>query len=215
MTPTKTQSKSKQALVEFFNALTHGIAALGSIIAIVLLINKGIQVSSTVAIVAYAIYGLSLFVLFLNSTLYHSFSLSKYKAIFQKIDHGSIYLLIAGTYTPYLMVSIGGRVGYIFLAVIWGLAIAGIIFEVVATDKYPNLSTYMYLGIGWLGLAIIYPLYFNIELNGLFLLALGGIVYSLGTIFYRMKANKWMHVIWHLFVVGGAFFMFISIYQYV
>lgn len=215
MTSTKTHSNSKQALVEFFNALTHGIAALGSIIAIVLLINKGIQVSSTVAIVAYTIYGLSLFVLFLNSTLYHSFSLSKYKAIFQKIDHGSIYLLIAGTYTPYLMVSIGGRLGYIFLAVIWGLAIAGIIFEVVATDKYPNLSTYMYLGIGWLGLAIIYPLYFNIELDGLFLLALGGIVYSLGTIFYRMKSNKWMHVIWHLFVVGGAFFMFISIYQYV
>lgn len=215
MTQPKKNTQSKQIIIETLNAFTHGIAAIGSMIAIVLLVLKGIEVSSTVAIVAYIIYGLSLFTLFLNSTLYHSFSLSKYKATFQKIDHGSIYLLIAGTYTPYLMISIGGTFGYIFLAIIWTLALAGIIFEVIATDKYPKLSTYMYLGLGWLGIAIIYPLYHNIELNGLFLLAFGGIVYSLGTIFYRMKANKWMHIIWHLFVMGGAFFMFISIYRYV
>lgn len=215
MTQLEKYTRSKQILIETLNAFTHGVAAIGSIIAIVLLILKGIEGASTVAIVAYIIYGLSLFTLFLNSTLYHSFSLSKYKAIFQKIDHGSIYLLIAGTYTPYLMISIGGTFGYIFLAIIWTLALAGIVFEVIATDKYPKLSTYMYLGLGWLGIAIMYPLYQNIELNGLFLLAFGGIVYSLGTIFYRMKDNKWMHIIWHLFVVGGAFFMFISIYQYV
>lgn len=215
MTQPEKNTRSKQIMIETLNALTHGVAAIGSIIAIVLLILKGIEGASTVAIVAYIIYGLSLFTLFLNSTLYHSFSLSKYKAIFQKIDHGSIYLLIAGTYTPYLMISIGGTFGYAFLAIIWTLAFAGIIFEVIATDKYPKLSTYMYLGLGWLGIAIMYPLYQNIELNGLFLLAFGGIVYSLGTIFYRMKHNKWMHIIWHLFVVGGAFFMFISIYQYV
>ena len=113
------------------------------------------------------------------------------------------------------MISIGGTLGYVLLAFIWGLALAGIIFEVVATDKFPKLSTYMYLGLGWLGVIIVYPLYNSIEINGLYLLALGGIIYSLGTIFYRMKANKWMHVIWHLFVIGGALFMFISIYNYV
>ncbi|MRI80432.1 hemolysin III family protein [Aerococcaceae bacterium DSM 109653] len=215
MTQTNNLSKKQEVTAEVFNAITHGAAAALSLVAIVLLVMKGVEVSSPIAITAYIIYGASLFTLFLNSTLYHSFSFSKYKAIFQKLDHASIYLLIAGTYTPYLMISIGGIFGYSLLSFIWILAIAGIAFEVVATDKFPKLSTYMYLGLGWLGVVIIYPLYHSIEVNGLFLLALGGIIYSLGTIFYRMKSNKWMHVIWHLFVIGGALFMFISIYRYV
>lgn len=215
MTQTNNLSKKQEVTAEVFNAITHGAAAALSLVAIVLLVMKGVEVSSPIAITAYIIYGASLFTLFLNSTLYHSFSFSKYKAIFQKLDHGSIYLLIAGTYTPYLMISIGGVFGYSLLSLIWILAIAGITFEVVATDKFPKLSTYMYLGLGWLGVVIIYPLYHSIEVNGLLLLALGGIIYSLGTIFYRMKSNKWMHVIWHLFVIGGALFMFISIYRYV
>lgn len=215
MTQTNNLSKKQEVTAEVFNAITHGAAAALSLVAIVLLVIKGVEVSSPIAITAYIIYGASLFTLFLNSTLYHSFSFSKYKAIFQKLDHGSIYLLIAGTYTPYLMISIGGVFGYSLLSLIWILAIAGITFEVVATDKFPKLSTYMYLGLGWLGVVIIYPLYHSIEVNGLLLLALGGIIYSLGTIFYRMKSNKWMHVIWHLFVIGGALFMFISIYRYV
>lgn len=215
MTQTNASPKKQEITAEVFNAITHGTAALLSLVALVLLVMKGFEDASPIAITAYIIYGISLFTLFLNSTLYHSFSFSKYKAIFQKLDHGSIYLLIAGTYTPYLMISIGGTLGYVLLAFIWGLALAGIIFEVVATDKFPKLSTYMYLGLGWLGVVIVYPLYYSIEINGLYLLALGGIIYSLGTIFYRMKANKWMHVIWHLFVIGGALFMFISIYNYV
>lgn len=215
MTQTNNLSKKQEVTAEVFNAITHGAAAALSLVAIVLLVMKGVEVSSPIAITAYIIYGASLFTLFLNSTLYHSFSFSKYKAIFQKLDHASIYFLIAGTYTPYLMISIGGVFGYSLLSLIWILAIAGIAFEVVATDKFPKLSTYMYLGLGWLGVVIIYPLYHSIEVNGLFLLALGGIIYSLGTIFYRMKSNKWMHVIWHLFVIGGALFMFISIYRYV
>ncbi len=215
MTQTNASPKKQEITAEVFNAITHGTATLLSLVALVLLVMKGFEDASPIAITAYIIYGISLFTLFLNSTLYHSFSFSKYKAIFQKLDHGSIYLLIAGTYTPYLMISIGGTLGYVLLAFIWGLALAGIIFEVVATDKFPKLSTYMYLGLGWLGVIIVYPLYYSIEINGLYLLALGGIIYSLGTIFYRMKANKWMHVIWHLFVMGGALFMFISIYNYV
>lgn len=215
MTQTNASPKKQEITAEVFNAITHGTATLLSLVALVLLVMKGFEDASPIAITAYIIYGISLFTLFLNSTLYHSFSFSKYKAIFQKLDHGSIYLLIAGTYTPYLMISIGGTLGYVLLAFIWGLALAGIIFEMVATDKFPKLSTYMYLGLGWLGVIIVYPLYYSIEINGLYLLALGGIIYSLGTIFYRMKANKWMHVIWHLFVMGGALFMFISIYNYV
>ena len=208
-------SYTKQVLIEVLNAATHGIGALLSTIATVALILKGVQHGSHLEIVSYAIYGASLFLLFLNSTLYHSFSLTRYKEVFQKIDHSSIYLLIAGTYTPYLMVSIGGLVGYGFLALVWALAIGGIIFEVSAIGRWPKLSTFLYLGLGWLSVFIIYPLAQSIPLTGILLLALGGVTYSLGTIFYRMKDNKWMHIIWHLFVLGGAVFMFYSILYFV
>ena len=208
-------SYTKQVLIEVLNAATHGIGALLSIIATVALILKGVQHGSHLEIVSYAIYGASLFLLFLNSTLYHSFSLTRYKDVFQKIDHSSIYLLIAGTYTPYLMVSIGGLVGYGFLALVWALAIGGIIFEVSAIGRWPKLSTFLYLGLGWLSVFIIYPLAQSIPLTGILLLALGGVTYSLGTIFYRMKNNKWMHIIWHLFVLGGAILMFYSILYFV
>ena len=208
-------SYTKQVLIEVLNAATHGIGALLSIIATVALILKGVQHGSHLEIVSYAIYGASLCLLFLNSTLYHSFSLTRYKDVFQKIDHSSIYLLIAGTYTPYLMVSIGGLAGYGFLALVWALAIGGIIFEVSAIGRWPKLSTFLYLGLGWLSVFIIYPLAQSIPLTGILLLALGGVTYSLGTIFYRMKDNKWMHIIWHLFVLGGAVFMFYSILYFV
>ena len=205
----------KQILIEVLNATTHGIAALLSILGTIYLILKGVAQQSPLAIVSYSIYGTSLFLLFLNSTLYHSFSFTRYKRLFQKIDHSSIYLLIAGTYTPYLMLAISGWLGYAFLALIWALALAGIIFEISLIGKMPKLSTYLYLALGWLSVFIIYPLAHSIEMTGIGLLALGGVTYSLGTIFYRMKHNKWMHIIWHLFVIGGAVLMFYSIWLYV
>lgn len=208
-------SKKKAILVEVLNAVTHGIGTILSIIGLILLIIKGIDLSSTQAVVAYVIYGASLILLFLNSTLYHSLSFTKFKDFFQRLDHGAIYLLIAGTYTPYLIIGIGGRLGIFFLVLVWGLALVGILFEFFFINKFPRLSTYMYLGLGWLGIGIIYPLIQNIDLTGILLLALGGMVYSLGVIFYSMKNNKWMHIIWHLFVMAGAFFMYISVLLYV
>lgn len=211
----KPLSKTKAIVVEFLNAFTHGIGTVLSIIGLILLLMKGIHLSSPSAIIAYAIYGASLILLFLNSTLYHSFSFTKFKSFFQRLDHSAIYLLIAGTYTPYLIIAIGGRLGTIFLILVWGLAFTGIFFEVFQINKYPRLSTFMYLGLGWLGILIVYPLIQSIEMTGVALLALGGVVYSLGVIFYSMKSNKWMHIIWHLFVMAGAFFMYISVLFYV
>lgn len=204
-----------QVTVEVFNALTHGIAAILSVIGTIFLIIKGLRLESTTSLIAYLIYGLSLIILFTNSTLYHSFSFSKLRPLFQKLDHSSIYLLIAGTYTPYLMISIGGTLGYAFLFFVWAFALGGIIFELMALDKYPKLSTAMYLILGWIGIFILWPLVQNIEIDGVVLLAIGGLSYSFGTIFYSMKSKAWMHVVWHLFVIGGAFFMFISILNYV
>src|SRR5690625_1197803 len=213
-----TKSITKDELiVEIFNAITHGVVALLGVVAMIFLLDKsltGPQIAVS-EVVAYSIYGTSLIMLFLASTLYHSFSFSAYKDLFQKIDHASIYLLIAGTYTPYLMITVGGTIGYTFLTIVWVAAIAGIVFEVGWTNKFPKLSTYLYLIMGWLGIFLIYPLYQSLHINGILLLFIGGLAYSIGTIFYRMKHLNWMHVIWHLFVIAGAAFMYFSIYMYV
>ena len=216
MTETNTITKN-DILIEVFNAITHGIGALSSLIGLILLLQKAITTpdSSVSELVSYVIYGSSMVILFLSSTLYHSFSFTNMKDLFQKIDHASIYLLIAGSYTPYLMVTVAGTMGYVFLGIIWTAALAGIIFEVVWTNRFPRLSTYMYLVMGWMGLLLIYPLYLNFSFSGILLLFLGGVFYSLGTFFYRMKHNGWMHVVWHLFVMAGAAFIFASIYLYV
>lgn len=215
---TKTNSIPRNELwIEVFNAITHGIAAILGVVGLVFLIEKAVSTPNLLVteIISYIIYGSSLIILFLASTLYHSFSFTGHRDLFQKIDHASIYLLIAGSYTPYLMVAVGGAVGYTFLAIVWLAAIAGIVFEVVWTNRFPKLSTYLYLIMGWLGIFLIFPLYQNLDLAGLILLFVGGLFYSVGTIFYRMKDNGWMHVVWHLFVIAGAAFMFFSIYLYV
>lgn len=215
---TKTNSIPRNELwIEVANAITHGIAAILGVVGLIFLVEKAISTPEYLVseIVSYIIYGSSLIILFLASTLYHSFSFTGHRVLFQKIDHASIYLLIAGSYTPYLMVTVGGTVGYTFLAIVWIAAIAGIVFEVVWTNRFPKLSTYLYLIMGWLGIFLIYPLYQTLALPGLILLFVGGLFYSVGTIFYGMKENGWMHVVWHLFVIAGAAFMFFSIYLYV
>lgn len=202
-------------LIERLNALTHGIGVVLSVIGTYMLLNKLGQETLITSKIAYWIYGLSLILLFMNSTVYHLLAFSKLKAFFQKLDHSAIYLLIAGTYTPYLMISLGGKFGYTLLILIWLLGIAGIFFEIQATDRFPRLSTFLYLGLGWMSVIIIYPLFKKIGLNAVLYLGLGGLMYSIGTLFYSMKSNRWMHVIWHLFVMAGAFCMFLSIFLYV
>ncbi|MGT2756713.1 PAQR family membrane homeostasis protein TrhA [Streptococcus ovuberis] len=198
----------RRVVVEVWNAITHGLAAVLSLIGLAVLLFGARSVTQ---VVAYSIYGISLFLLFFCSTMYHSLSFTRAREIFQKLDHSAIYLLIAGTYTPYLLLAIADIRAYVLLGLVWLLAVAGIVFEIIAIGKFPKLSTYLYLGLGWLSLLIILPL---IQLAGwpvFWLLLAGGITYSLGTIFYKQKHIDWMHIIWHLFVMGGAGFMFASI----
>lgn len=207
----------KEIWVEGLNTLTHVLGSLLGIVGLVFLINKS-SVAGHILwsdFVSYLIYGLSIIILFSASALYHALSFTRFKDLFQKIDHASIYLLIAGTYTPYLMITIGGKLGYGFLALVWFAAIAGIIFEVVWTNRYPKLSTYLYLAMGWMSVFLIYPLYQSLDGNGVILLVIGGIIYSIGAYFYQKKHIDWMHIIWHLFVLAGAVFMYFSIYLYV
>lgn len=213
----KTPEFTKKYLVrsEVLNAVTHGIGVLLSIAGLVLLLMKGSQNGSTIEMISYIIYGASLILLYLCSTLYHSLSFTRVRRLFKIFDHSSIYVLIAGTYTPYCLVTIGGTLGWVMFGIIWSIAIAGIIFKSVAIDKLPNVSTVIYIAMGLLCLVTFNPLYEGLGAQGLSLLVAGGAAYIIGTIFYSLRNVKYMHVVWHLFVMLGTGLMFLSILFYV
>lgn len=184
---------------EFANAFTHSIGALLSIYAIVMLaVNSkdALQASST------AIFGAMLFILFQSSTLYHAMVNETAKKVFRKIDHSAIFMLIAGTYTPILLLTVDFPLSVALLAMTWYLAITGIIYSCL-TLKFKYLSTGLYLVMGWLSVFLIYSIWHKSSPMAVWLLLLGGLLYSSGCIFYLIK-KKYMHCIWHIFVIAGA-----------
>ena len=205
-------SRKYQIVNEVLNAVTHGIAAFLSLICFDLLME---QAHSTLDYVAFIIYGSSLFLLFFSSTLFHSLIFTKAKKVFQIFDHCSIYLLIAGTYTPFCLLIVQGLSGVLLLSVIWATAVIGIIYKCLTLAKasqVSKVSTIIYNVMGW-GIVIVLPkLYQNINLTGLLLLVAGGLAYSIGSIFYSMKIKRFTHVILHLFVMLGASLMFLAVY---
>ncbi|HFB67004.1 MAG TPA: hemolysin III family protein [Aeromonadales bacterium] len=200
---------------EIVNSVTHGIGALLSIAALVLMVVLSVTQSSTIAVVASAIYGASLILLFLASTLYHGFQKSGVKKSLKVFDHCAIYLLIAGTYTPFMLISLQGAWGYTMTAVIWSLALFGVIFKIFYTEKFPRLSLFTYIFMGWLIVVASSEMVSKVPVGGLVLLAAGGLVYTLGTIFYASDKIPFNHAIWHGFVLGGATCHFFAVYLYV
>ncbi|MGM0168951.1 hemolysin III [Enterococcus sp. AZ135] len=197
---------------EVLNAVTHGVGVILSIVGFVFLLGKA---SSGLHYVSFIIYGVSLLLLFLASTLYHSLIFTKAKKVFQVFDHCSIYLLIAGTYTPYCLLYIKGTIGIVLLSVIWLAAIVGIVYKSLTLSKVKSvskLSTIIYNVMGWAVVIALPSLYQSVGLKGLLLLVGGGIAYTVGSVFYSMKNRRYMHVVWHLFVMLGAMLMFFSIY---
>ncbi|MGX6969349.1 PAQR family membrane homeostasis protein TrhA [Vagococcus bubulae] len=209
-----TYSKKYLIVNEVFNAITHGIGTGLSIAGLVLLIIKGAQMHSPIRIVSYSIFGASMILLFLFSTLFHSLIFTKAKKVFQVFDHSSIYLLIAGSYTPYSLITIGGKLGWTMFIIIWLLAISGIVYKSIFLQKRGKADYFLYILMGWLCVIAIKPLYEGLGFNGLLLLVLGGVSYTAGTFFYSKQHLKFMHVIWHLFVLAGAVFIFFSVYLY-
>lgn len=199
---------------EVFNAITHGIGTGLSIAGLVLLIIKGAQTGSPIKIVSYAIFGASMVLLFLFSTLFHSFIFTKAKKVFQVFDHSSIYLLIAGSYTPFCLITIQGWLGWTLFAIVWSIAIAGVVFKSIWLQKRGKTDVILYVVMGWICLLAIKPLYIGLGTTGFLLLFLGGVSYTVGAFFYSMKNVKFMHVVWHLFVMLGAIFIFFSIYLF-
>lgn len=197
---------------EVLNAVTHGIGIVLSIVGFVFLLKKA---DSGLHYVSFIIYGVSLLLLFLASTLYHSLIFTKAKKVFQVFDHCSIYLLIAGTYTPYCLLYIKGTIGIVLLSIIWLAAIVGIVYKSLTLSKVKSvskLSTIIYNVMGWAVVIALPSLYHSVGLKGLLLLVGGGVAYTVGSVFYSMKNRRYMHVVWHLFVMLGAMLMFFSIY---
>ena len=208
-------TKKERLINEILSAITHGIGIGLSIWALVLLIIKGLQSNSMVALISLIVYGASLVGLYLFSTLFHSLYFTKLKRFFQCLDHCGINLLIAGTYTPYCLLAIRGKLGIEILISIWCLALGGIAYHLFAKNRKQIVETTLYIVMGWLCLLGAKPLLTALGVMGSTLLIVGGIIFTLGALVYSIKKLKFTHVIWHLLVMGGTVCMFLSIYMYI
>jgi len=201
---------------ELFSAISHGVGILFSITALVLCIIFSVLHHNPYAVVASSIYGSTSIILFTMSTLYHSFKVSNAKRIFRIIDHCSIYLLIAGTYTPYALVVLPKTLGWIIFGIEWGCAILGIILNSLDLKKYRVLSMILYLVMGWMIIFSFKSLIISMNIIGIYLMIIAGILYTVGAIFYGIgKKKKYMHSIFHLFVLAASILFFFSIFFYV
>ena len=200
---------------EIANSVTHGLGTLLSVAALTLLVTLAAQQFDVWRVVSFSIYGATMILLFVSSTLYHSFQVPGARRVFKTLDHCSIYLLIAGTYTPFLLVTMRGTLGWILFGIIWGLALVGIVVKVVLGPQFKKFSVVTYLVMGWLVLFASKELFANLATGGICWLVAGGVVYTLGVVFYLWKRLPFNHAIWHLFVLAGSMCHFFAILFYV
>lgn len=200
---------------ELANSITHGIGAFLSMVGLGMLIVHSAVNSSVISLVSSIIYGITLTMMYMSSTLYHSFRKPSIKKLFRTIDHCSIFLLIAGSYTPFTLITLKGTTGYTLFSVIWIITIVGIAINIIDVKKYSKLSLVCYITMGWAVVFAIKPLLSNLDTNGFSFLLWGGIAYTVGILFYVNKKTRYMHSIWHLFVLAGSVLHFIVIFRYV
>jgi hemolysin III len=198
---------------ELANSSSHGLGVVLGIVGLVLMITIADNNASKLA--SALIYGISIILLFLTSTIYHSVKKESTRALMKTLDHCAIYLLIAGTYTPYMLISLQNNGGALYLTAIWIIALLGVLFKIFLGHRYPKTSLASYLAMGWFVLIAGQEMLNNVSADGLYFLAIGGAFYTIGAVFYAWKKLVFNHAIWHLFVLGGATFHFLSIYWYV
>jgi hemolysin III len=196
---------------ELVNAITHGVGALLAIAALVLLVVFAALFGNVWHVVSFSIFGSSLVILYLSSTLYHSFTGNRIKFLFRKFDHMAIFVLIAGTYTPFCLAVLNGWIGWTLFAVVWTCAVLGIIFKALFIGKKELLSTMLYIMMGWVILLAVKPLYLAVSTTTFSLLILGGVSYTVGTYFFVNEKIRYNHGIWHVFVLGGSVLHFFSV----
>ena len=200
---------------ELANRLTHGLGAALSVGGLGLLVFHAQRDGDIWQVVSTAIFGTSLVLLYTSSTLYHSFRDERLKVLLRKIDHAAIFLLIAGSYTPFLLVTLRGPWGWSLFGVVWGLAIIGVVLKFWFTGRFRVVSTLIYLGMGWLVMVVFKPLMAALPAGGLKLLMAGGLCYTGGTVFYLWKRLPYQHAIWHLFVLAGSACHSVAVFCYV
>lgn len=199
---------------EVANAITHGIGALLSLAGLVLLIVFASIKGTAWHVVSFTVYGVSMLLLYSCSTLVHSFKEGKVKDLFEIFDHSSIYIYIAGTYTPFMLIAARGPLGWTLFGIVWGIAIVGVVFKAFFVKRFLFMSTIFYLIMGWLIVFAWGPLTAAVPAPGITLLVIGGVLYSLGTIFYVWRGFPYHHAIWHLFVLAASIVHFFAILLY-
>ena len=199
---------------ELISSISHGIGAGLAVAACVLCIVKAaVGGTGAAGVVSASIFGFTMIFLYLMSTLYHAITARKAKYVLRVIDHCSVFLLIAGTYTPFMLVSLYGWIGWTLFGVIWGLTVVGIVFNSINVDKYERVSAIINVIMGWMVVLSFHTLTQNVNRTGIILLITGGIVYTVGAVLYKIGDNvRYMHSVWHFFVLGGTICHFFAIY---
>jgi hemolysin III len=200
---------------EIANSITHGIGWVLAVAALVLLVVFSSMYGDVWHIVSSSIYGSGLVLMYANSTMYHSLRPERAKKIFKILDHSAIYFLIAATYTPYTLTILRGPWGWTLFGIVWGGFVLGTLFKVFFAGRFKLLSVGIYIVLGWCVLIAIGPLMRSLPFEGLLLLLAGGIAYSLGAAVYAKKGVRYSHAVWHIFVMTGSLFHFLSVFLYV
>ena len=201
-----------RASEEMVNSITHAIGTLLSIVALVILLMVAQNQGDTLHLISFSIYGSTLILMYLSSTLYHSFSSPRIKDVFARFDHVSIFLLIAGTYTPILLINIHGFWGWSLLVILWAIALTGAVIRAIYLHRYRKIMVFVYLAMGWMFILAGKQIYQSLPTISVTFLILGGVVYSLGVVFYMWRNLPYAHGIWHLFVMAGSILHFFAIY---
>jgi hemolysin III len=199
---------------EIANCVSHGVGLLAALVATPFLVLAAARRGGVAAIVGASVFAGTMVVLYLASTLYHALPRNKAKRVFRVIDHSAIYLLIAGTYTPFTLGVLRGAWGWTLFGVVWGLAVLGVTLKSVGGIRYPRLSITLYIGMGWLALIAIRPLWLQVPVAGWLWLIAGGFAYTGGIAFYAAERLRYGHFVWHVFVLIGTTCHFVAVLQY-
>ncbi len=204
----------KRLREEPVNAITHAIGAVLSVVGLVVLVVYASLEGGALRVVSGSLFGASLVLLYTASTCYHTFRCPRWKGIFRRLDHAAIYLLIAGTYTPFTLLNLRGPWGWTLFGLVWGFAAVGVLFKTFYTGRFEVLSTLAYVAMGWLVLIAIKPTIAAIEPMGLGLMVAGGLAYTGGVLFYALDRMPYNHAVWHLFVLAGSVCHFFAVLHY-
>ena len=200
---------------ERINIISHALGLFFSVVGVVFLVVKAATYGSAVHIVSVSVFGASLIALYTSSTIYHSATDPTIRKALRTVDHAAIYILIAGTYTPFALVTLGGALGWTIFGLTWGMAVAGITLKLFFTGRFDRLSTSMYVFMGWMMVFAIKPLIDALSLQGLVWLAAGGIAYTVGALLYSIKKMPFGHAAFHLLVLAGSACHFVAVYFFV